>query len=259
MGAITNISWTATVLSDGTVRPGATWNPWMGCHKVSAGCKHCFMYRDMARYGREPNVVTRAKPGTFNNPLRWAQNGKVQPGARIFTCSWSDWFIQEADPWRDEAWDIIRRTPQFTYLICTKRPERISEHLPADWGNGWPHVWLGVTTENQEMADRRIPILLAVPARIRWLSVEPMLEPITFADACNDWLEQGIGWIVTGGESGPNTRPADPEWFRYAQRQCQAARVPYFHKQLGGTRKIDGAWGGRVLDGRIWNEFPADG
>src|SRR3990172_778380 len=127
MGKITGISWT-----------DATYNPWYGCLKVSPGCKQCYMYRDMERYGKDPKVVTRAKPATFNSPLKWTEP------QRVFTCSWSDYFIEQADEWRDEAWDIIRRTPHLTYQILTKRPENIFDRLPADWGNGWPNVFLSV-------------------------------------------------------------------------------------------------------------------
>ena len=252
MGETTGIEWAS-----------ATWNPWMGCHKVSAGCKNCYMFRDMPHYGKDPNVVVRSKT-TFDAPLKWAKSGKVQPGARIFTCSWSDWFIAEADEWRAEAWDVVRRTPQFTYLILTKRPERIAAHLPADWGNGYPNVWLGTSAENQEQAKRVWPLLLA-PAAVRFVSAEPLLGPIDFnaIDAfCPDWrkgitIGTYLDWVITGGESAlKDARPCDLDWVRSIRDQCQAAGVALFHKQHGGTRKIDGVWGGRELDGRTWDEFP---
>lgn len=131
MGKHTGIAWAE-----------CTWNPWRGCTKISAGCDHCYMYRDQARYGQDPRVVTRSKT-TFRDPFRW------KTPKRIFTCSWSDFFHGSADPWRDQAWDIIRQTPHHTYLILTKRPGRIPRHLPSDWGDGWPHVWLGVSVESQ--------------------------------------------------------------------------------------------------------------
>src|SRR5260370_42113596 len=132
----------------------ATWNPFYGCTKVSPGCKNCYMYREMERYGRDPYTVTRAKPATFTAPLRWREP------RRIFTCSWSDWLHEAADAWRPEAWDIIRRTPQHTYLILTKRPERIPE-VRVPWSARafeapWPNVWLGVSVETQEY-DWRVP------------------------------------------------------------------------------------------------------
>src|SRR4051794_20471332 len=116
----------------------ATYNPWRGCDKVSPGCAHCYMFREQRRYGRDPSVVVRAKDPTFYAPLRW------QEPALVFTCSWSDWFHEAADSWREDAWDVLRQTPHLTYQILTKRPERITELLPEDWGDGWSNVWLGV-------------------------------------------------------------------------------------------------------------------
>lgn len=121
-----------------------TWNPWHGCKKVSPGCKFCYMYRDKARYNQNPVIVQRSRQETFNSPLKWREPGFV------FTCSWSDFFIDEADKWRQNAWDIIRRTPHLIYQILTKRPERIKQCLPPDWGDGWQNVWLGTSVENQK-------------------------------------------------------------------------------------------------------------
>lgn len=245
----------------------ATWNPWQGCHKVSAGCKNCYMFRDMPHYGKDPNVVVRSKT-TFDAPLKWAKSGKVQPGARIFTCSWSDWFIAEADAWRDQAWEIVKNTPQFTYLILTKRPERIGDHLPADWGPGYPNVWLGTSAENQEQADKRVPLLIAAPAQVRFVSAEPLLGPLDLFDVDGViaqamgpksmlWPGDVIDWVITGGESAlKDARYCDLAWVRAIRDHCQAAGVALFHKQHGGTRKINGVWGGRELDGRTWDEFP---
>ena len=107
MGNKTGIEWCTS-----------TWNPWRGCHKLRAGCKNCYMFREQNQYGHDPNIVVRSKT-TFNDPLKWKEPAKV------FVNSWSDFFIEEADPWRDEAWDIMRRTPHLTYQILTKRPENI--------------------------------------------------------------------------------------------------------------------------------------
>ena len=107
----------------------ATWNPWMGCTKVSEGCDNCYMFREQRQYGNDPEVVRRSKT-KFRFPLT------LKEPSLIFTCSWSDWFHVDADPWRDEAWEIVRATPQHTYQILTKRPGRILRHLPADWGDG---------------------------------------------------------------------------------------------------------------------------
>jgi protein gp37 len=145
MGETTGIAWA-----------DRTWNPWHGCLKVSPGCKLCYMYREKKQYGQNPMLVQRSKT-KFNEPLKWNSG-------RVFTCSWSDFFIEEADAWRPEAWEIIRKTPQLTYQILTKRPERIAAHLPADWGDGYSNVWLGVSVESQKYANERIPLLLKTPA-----------------------------------------------------------------------------------------------
>lgn len=239
MGERTGIEWAT-----------ATWNPWMGCHKVSPGCKFCYAERDMNRFGREFTTVRRSTT-TFRDPLKWAKAGRLAPGSRIFTCSFSDWFIEEADPWRGEAWDVIRRTPKFTYLILTKRSERIAECLPKDWGEGYPNVWLIVSAENQEYYDKRTAHLQHIPAKVRGISAEPLLGPIILGDFYPDW-------IITGGESGNAPRVSSPEWFRSMRNQALASGIPFFHKQNGGPRKINGSWGGREIDGKTWNEFPGD-
>ena len=234
-------------------------NPWMGCTKVSAGCDNCYMFTEQRRYGNDPEVVRRSKT-KFADPLKWTEP-KV-----IFTCSWSDWFHKDADPWRDEAWDIIRRTPQHTYQILTKRPGRIKRHLPADWGDGYPNVWLGTSVESHEFANRIRPLVEA-PAAIHFLSCEPLLGPLSLRwGLWHDWPPRPasvdhldglrmLDWVIVGGESGPNARPMDIEWARELQRQCAEAGVAFFLKQLGGfpdKRGHDKA----LLDGKRYTEMP---
>ena len=225
----------------------ATWNPWHGCIKVSPGCAKCYMYRDKERYGQDPRQVARSKT-TFTAPQKWKEP------KLIFTCSWSDWFIEEADAWRDDAWDVIRKTPQHTYQILTKRPERIGDCLPRDWGwNGWDNVWLGVSVETQDYLDR-VQMLKQIPAGLRFISAEPLLGSIDFGDL------SGIGWVITGGESDPaNPRPMKPEWAISIRDQCKTFGIPFFHKQNGGSVRVDGVWGGAELDGKVYREFPLHG
>jgi protein gp37 len=219
----------------------ATWNPWHGCLKVSPGCQACYMYREKTRYGQDPRVVVRSRT-TFGAPLRWTEP------RRVFTCSWSDFFIAEADAWRPDAWDIIRATPHLTYQVLTKRPERIAAHLPPDWQNGWRHVWLGVSIETRAYAHRA-DVLRAIPAALRFLSLEPLLEDLGPLDL------SGIGWVIAGGESGGRPsralvlkscvqgdcdawcpcqgtgyapKPDALEWIRSVRDQCVAAGVPFF-------------------------------
>jgi protein gp37 len=220
-----------------------TWNPWQGCKKLSPGCKFCYMYRDKKRYGQDPREVVRSKPPTFNAPLT-----KLK-GPLVFTCSWSDFFIEEADPWRDEAWDIIRQTPHLTYQILTKRTSKIRARLPKGWGSGWPNVWLGVSVEN-DLYLRRIKELYEIEAKVRFVSYEPALGPLHLGV---EFMLGMVDWLIAGGESGPNARPMAPNWARSIRDQCVDAGVPFFFKQWGGVNK---ASAGRLLDGREWNEVP---
>lgn len=215
----------------------ATWNPWHGCEKVSPGCAHCYMFRDKKRYGQDPTKVMRGKT-TFRLPLNWKEP------KLIFTCSWSDFFIEEADSWRQEAWDIIRSTPHHTYQILTKRPERITNHLPKDWP--LPNVWLGVSVENPRFYWR-IALLREIPAFVRFLSLEPLLTGMP------DLPLDGISWVIVGGESGPHSRPMKNQWVCEIRDHCRIAKVPFFFKQWGGPRKDTT---GRTLEGRLWNEMP---
>jgi protein gp37 len=230
MGLHTNISWT-----------DITWNPWQGCHHVSPGCANCYMFREKIRYGKDPNTVVRSKPPTFNMPL------KIERSQKVFTCSWSDWFIKEADDWRDDAWEIIRRTPHLTYQILTKRIERADGRLP--WGDGepWKNVWLMVSAENQETFDRRVPILLDTNAAVRGVSMEPLLGDIVMPHkwmlpsfAKDDYRYhrpggRGLDWVIVGGESGgPPERRCAVEWIDRVVCQCQAAGVACWVKQDAG-------------------------
>jgi len=243
------------------------WNPITGCTKVSPGCQNCYAERMSKRLaGRcgypkdEPFKVTMHED-RLQEPLRWTKP------SRVFVCSMSDLFHQDVpDSFIEEIFAIMSVAQQHTFLVLTKRPERMKKWfsdnrsifvagaaqqlghkclLPditmSEW---WPlkNVWLGVTAENQEQADRRIPILLQIPAAVRFVSVEPMLGPVSLAGfdgkTYRPWLDSiawkvGIDWVICGGESGPGARPMHPNWARNLRDQCQAAGVPYFFKQHG--------------------------
>lgn len=228
----------------------ATWNPWMGCTKVSAGCDNCYMFTEQRRYGNDPEVVRRSKT-KFSDPLKWKEP------KLIFTCSWSDWFHKDADPWRDEAWEIIRNTPQHTYQILTKRPGRIFRHLPNDWGDGYPNVWLGTSVESHETVFRAWR-LGDIPARVRFLSCEPLLGPLGFRKPDDDRQSalDRIHWVIVGGESGARCRPMREEWAASIQEQCAEAEVAFFLKQLGGFPDKRGHEKA-LLDGKRYTEMPA--
>ena len=207
------------------------------------------MFRDKVRYGQDPNIVVRSSPATFNKPLVWAKNrekyGNIK---RVFTCSWSDFFIKEADPWRDEAWDIIRRTPELTYQILTKRPERIEGHLPSDFTE-FNNVWLGISAENNEWLKKRMPDFYPhTYASVAFLSIEPMLDFVNLTP----YLHL-IDWVIVGCESGPNARETKIEWVRDLQDQCFCANIPFFLKQMVVNGKLTET---PELDGKRYMEFP---
>jgi protein gp37 len=210
------------------------------------------MFRQQRSYGRDPATVVGAADATFYAPLRARRWRRLAPGSRVFTCSWSDWFHEHADPWRDEAWDIIRQRPDLIWQILTQRPERISDCLPADWGEGWPHVWLGVSIENRRCVHRA-ELLRRAPAGVRFVSAEPLLGPLVpdgwtlgpedrwpgsrcWADGWrgNDGLDlAGINWLIIGGESGPRARRFDMAWAHALIAAARRHNTAVHVKQLG--------------------------
>lgn len=225
-----------------------TWNPWHGCAKVSPGCDNCYMFRDKRRYGQDPEKVLRSKT-TFNAPLKFPQGP-----AMVFTCSWSDWYIKDADPWRGDGYAIIRRRPDLIFQILTKRHGRIASHLPDDWGDGYDNVWLGVSVEEQEWL-RRADVLRTVPAKTRFLSVEPQIGPIDLRGRL-----EGIHWVIVGGESGKDARPFNIQWARDIISACAEAGVACFIKQLGSNAQWGNGMGLTTRDthGGNWDEWPED-
>lgn len=161
----------------------AGWNLWHGCRKVSEGCRRCYVYRQDARWEQDASQVRRT--AAFDLPVRRDRTGryKIPPGQTVYTCFTSDFFIEEADAWRGEAWAMIRERSDCTFLMITKRIDRVAACLPADWGEGWPHVALCCTCETQERADYRLPIYLlaaVVPPRgdLRTAARTPRPEPL---------------------------------------------------------------------------------
>ncbi|MFV0572845.1 MAG: DUF5131 family protein [Xanthomarina gelatinilytica] len=211
-----NISWTKS-----------TWNPWIGCRKVSKACKFCYMHRILEKGGSNPNTVVKSI-GSFNAPLKW------EKGRKIFTCSMSDFFIEEADKWREEIWEIIKQTRQHTYLILTKRPERIKDNLPNDWNSeNYPHVWIGVTVEDQESVSR-IHYLDEFGCNVKWVSFEPLLGEVYLTGKELSIID----WAVIGGESGNKKgkyqfRKSELSWFLSLMYQFEKEDTPYFFKQFG--------------------------
>ncbi len=300
----TSIEWTAS--DDGT--PGYTWNPLAGCTHVSAGCDHCYAatlhnMRYIAwKRGRFPAAPpqyhlpfkrVQLMPERLSDPLHWRKP------RRVFVNSVSDLFHEDVpDDYIERVFAVMAATPQHTYQVLTKRPERMQQWVSAIDGAQWgarermaafirsqverarerlrlerlltylwqwplPNVWLGTSVEHQAAADERIPPLLTTPAAVRFLSCEPLLEPVDldaflWEDAGPVWAGRnlanpGLDWVICGGESGAHARPMDLDWARSLRDQCVAANVAYFFKQVGGrTPKANG----RLLDGREWSEYP---
>jgi len=213
-----------------------TWNPWHGCHKYSEGCQHCYVYRMDAHFGRDPEQVVRTN--AFDLPLRRDRQGhyKLAPGTDVFTCLTSDFFLEEADPWRAEAWAIIRQRPDVQFSIITKRVVRLPDCLPADWGDGYPNVAVGATVENQRQAEIRLPHLLAAPLQRRFVICEPLIGPVDLTP----WLPGGLAYVMVGGESGGDARVCDYDWVLDLRQQCVAAGVPFVFKQTGARLRKDG-------------------
>lgn len=189
------------------------------------------MYRIADEHGADGNYIYRADDDAFIKPL------KIRKPELVFTCSMSDFFLEEADKWRDEAWNVIKRTPQHSWQILTKRPERIAKCLPKDWGSGYPNVWLGVTVENQE-AIGRIDKLLKVPASVYFVSAEPLLDEVNFIQNGRNVLDR-INWIIVGGESGEDRgkyryRRCDIKWMEKVVNDARSnGHTKVFIKQMG--------------------------
>lgn len=279
--------------------PDHTCNPWLGCTKVSPGCEHCYAETWGLRFGvawgpGQPRKRTSA--AYWRQPLAWnraaapdttLEHPWFPPRPRVFCGSLMDWLDPEVPvEWLADLLNLIRRTPNLDWLLLTKRPQNWAKRLcdviaylamksnaggdTAVWCYKWrihgeapPNIWVGTTVEDQQRADERIPELLQIPAKVRFLSVEPMLGPVNLDKAfmCRTGrvvrmrqemgIEQAISWVICGGESGPHARPMHPDWARSLRGQCNAAGVPFFYKQAGGYYK-----GGSLLDGREWKEFP---
>ncbi|MFN8546506.1 MAG: phage Gp37/Gp68 family protein [Candidatus Eisenbacteria bacterium] len=233
-------------LASGIEWTEATWNPVTGCSKISAGCKHCYAERmaERLRAMGQQNYVNgfevTLQPHMLELPLRWRQP------RIIFVNSMSDLF-HEAVPreYVDRVFEVMRRAEWHQFQVLTKRADRLAQmDRDLDWP---PNVWMGVSVENQA-ARGRIDALRQTHAKVRFLSLEPLLGPLPDLDL------SGIHWVIVGGESGPGAREIDERWVIDLRDQCVGARVPFFFKQWGGVRKKRT---GRLLEGRTWSQLPS--
>lgn len=262
MGEKTGIAWTNSTL-----------NVWIGCHKVSPGCAHCYAeastpVRVRRAQGLEvwgPKAARAETKGWEANLRRWNREA-LASGKRhlVFAQSLSDTFEEynggrvfladgsiatDLPILRARFFAAIERCPALTFQLLTKRPENVTRMVPPSWLSAWPaHVWIGCTVEDQERADERIPYLLRVPAPVCFLSVEPQIEAVEIRYAFGQYIDThgnwragtGVSWVICGGESGPKARPFDLAWARSLRDQCRAAGVALFLKQLGARPWDDG-------------------
>jgi len=223
-----------------------TWNPVTGCTKISEGCKNCYAERMAKRlagkygYPEQPHHFdVTLHPDKLNQPAKWKKP------RRIFVCSMGDLFHEDVNfEYVLKVWKVVAENNQHTFQVLTKRPEQMLKFV--QWLAGADHisiaefpqnVWVGITAENQKTADKRIPLLLRVPAAVRFVSVEPMLEPVDISGYYLDFYGQGrkemIDWAICGGETGPGAREMKAEWAWNLYHQCKDARVPFFFKKPG--------------------------
>ena len=265
------------------------WNPVTGCTKVSEGCRNCYAEGIAKRFwGERKFSDVQCHPERFNALGRLGKTSK-----RVFVNSMSDLFHKDVPlDFISEVFAEMAVHPLHTFIVLTKRPQRMAEavdYFGGDLWRGYKNIWLGVSVENQQAADERIPYLLQTPAPVRFVSCEPLLGPVDLVKGMHggkvdepiDPVSR-IDWAICGGESGPHARPMHPDWVRSLRDQCQAARVPFFFKQWGEwapdclcdtpepcltiVRPQPGLMGcmfrcgkkaaGDLLDGREWHEYP---
>lgn len=262
-----------------------TFNPWTGCTKVSPGCDHCYAEGWAKRSGTVqwgPHAERRrTTAANWRQPLKWHDEALANGiRYRVFCASLADVFDNAVpEDWRSDLAALILATAQLDWLLVTKRIGNAASMLASMFPDGVPaNVWIGATIINQQEADRDIPKLLATPAAVRFLSMEPLLGPVDIRWAITRfWPEMAAGfiqrghfspgaealapldWIIAGGESGPGARPMDPDWPRSLRDQCSAARVPFLFKQWGESlygEKVGKTAAGRMLDGQEWTQYP---
>ncbi len=205
------------------------WNLIHGCHRKSEGCKNCYVFARDEQHGIDTNIVR--KTASFDLPLRRDRNKewKIPSGSMVMTCFSSDFFIEEMDQWRSEAWGMMRLRDDLQFYMVTKRPERVLQSLPEYWEEIRNRIFICCTMESQRRADERLPIFHSLPLNHKDIIVEPMLEAIDFRGNLG-----GIDSVTVGGESGMHARPCNYDWILNVRKQCEEAGIGFHFKQTGG-------------------------
>lgn len=213
------------------------WNLWHGCSRISPGCLNCYVYSMDNAFGRSDSFIVK-KNADFSLPVKKDRYGeyKLKAGdGTVFTCITSDFFIEDADLWRQEAWDMIKQRSDLQFCIITKRITQAESRLPDDWGDGYDNVTFACTVENNAMARLRLPVFNAFPARHKLIFLAPLLEQVELGG----YLD-GIEEVSVGGESGINARPCRWEWIEGICKTCRDSGVPFHIHQLGSFFIKDG-------------------
>lgn len=211
------------------------WNPWRGCRRYSEGCKFCYIHKGDEKRGVDTENIVRTKQLDAPLALDKSGNYKMKPGQTVYLCFSTDFLLEDADPWREECWAMMRRRADLNFLFLTKRIERLMQCVPADWGEGYPNVTVGCTVENQKRADERLSLFRELPVQHKNIICQPLLEEVNI----EPYLP-GIELVVAGGESDRNARPLDYAWVLYLREQCVRQGVHFEFRQCGTHFVKDG-------------------
>lgn len=206
------------------------WNPWHGCRKLSEGCRNCYIYRSDARHGKDASIIHKTEK--FDLIIKRKRNGeyKIPSGREIATCFTSDFFLEEADEWRKEAWQMVRERNDLTFLMLTKRIDRFYVNLPEDWKENFKHVRICCTVENQDRADYRLPIYKDLPIEHKTIVCAPLISAIDLSEHLGSWIEE----VVISGEAGyKDVRICNYEWIENIRQQCIKQNVSFTFRQTG--------------------------
>lgn len=212
------------------------WNPWHGCRKYSEGCHNCYVYRIDRSFGKDASKVGKTASYYLARQKKRDNSYKLPSGSNVYICMSSDFFVEEADPYRNEIWEMIKERQDINFNIVTKRIVRFMQCIPDDWDKGYDHVTIGCTIENQHQCDVRLPLFLSLPIKHRFIICEPLLGSIDFRSQ----LDIRIEYVVVGGESGPEARPCDYSWVLDIREQCIESSVSFYFKQTGESFIKDG-------------------
>jgi len=212
-----------------------SWSPWRGCHRISEGCKFCYIHKSDSKYGRDTNKISRLKQ--LDAPIAKDKSGeyKMKSGQLVYTCFSTDFLIEEADIWRQECWDIIKARPDLNFMFLTKRIDRFEKCIPPDWNDGYDNVMVGCTVENQKNADHRLAIFSDLRIKHKYIILQPLLESVNI-----EKYLQGILSVNVGGESDRNARPLDYDWVLDIREQCIRNNVRFEFRQCGSNFIKDG-------------------